>query len=308
MANLQDPGLNARLDDLGEVSWNKSLLQNTRCPFLRAAAAAGELSIENGNNVQSKPVLVATVDSVKKAGRDLDGVLAFFARFNHTRGLHRGQDTQLGGLTQSTFNLDQSTDNNTSDGTHDGTVDIIHGATGLFNAAVVAKIREIVGNSAVLTPQSIAQVIIASNRGAFSDVSGNSKGKILDLAKSAGEWALMFCLLEDPEGNVPIADLEALCRDARVPQGGWDNLGSSGTREWVHYTSAITAHIAHGKHDSTAEVVDAMHATWSEENSGPGCGCIKCMREEAAFWQNARQSVRDAIAGLGGSLGRWFGF
>jgi hypothetical protein len=166
-----------------KTSWDKSLLRNTRCPFLRAAASAGELDIANGqnlNNPQPKPVLVATVDSVKNAAKGLGDVLAFFATFNHTNGLMAGAENPLLRLHQATFNMDQSTDQNTSDGTHDGSVDIIRGPTGSFNPGVMAEIRKIAGNSTVLTPDAMARVILAANHAAFSEVSGNSEGTVIE--------------------------------------------------------------------------------------------------------------------------------
>jgi len=65
---VNDRELNARLTDLGNVEWNKSLLAHTRCPFLRAAAAARKLDIKNGDNHNGKAVLKATVHSVSEAG------------------------------------------------------------------------------------------------------------------------------------------------------------------------------------------------------------------------------------------------
>ncbi len=309
-ADTADPGLHARLEELGSTSWNKSLLRNTRCPFLRAAASAGDLTIQDGHNLQSKPVLVATVDSVKIAGNGLGSVLAFFARFNHTRGLLPGAETPVGRFAQSRFNLDQSTDQNISDGTHDGSVDIIRGATGVFNPAVVQEIRKIAGDSPVLTPEAMARVIVASNQALFSDVSGNKKGTVIDRAKSAGEWALMFCLLHDDNGNVPIDDLEALCRDARVPHQGKSNLARSNTREWIHYTAVITAHIAHGQHSDAAktETVEAMCSVWGEKDGGPGCGCDKCAKEKPGFWDNPSPSIQRSITTLGNELKGWFNF
>jgi hypothetical protein len=304
-----DLGLHTRLEELGPT-WKKSLLQNTRCPFLRAVASAGDLKIEDGQNLQSKPVLVATVDSVKIAGNGLANVLAFFARFNHTRGLLPGAETPVGRFAQSKFNLDQSTNDNISDGTHDGSVDIIRGATGVFNPAVVEEIRKIAGNSPVLTPEAMARVIVASNQALFSGVSGNREGKVIDLAKSAGEWGLMFCLLQDDKGDVPIDDLEALCRDARVPHQGKGNLDKSGTREWIYYTAVITAHIVHGQHcdDVKTETVEAMCSVWGEKNNGPGCGCEKCTKEKPGFWDNAGPSIQRSITTFGNELKGWFNF
>ena len=296
----------------GKTSWDKSLLRNTRCPFLRAAASAGELDIVNGHNLQSKAVLVATVDSVRKAGKGLGSVLAFFARFNHTRGLNPGADTPLQRLTQTQteFNMDQSTDQNISDGTHNGSVDIIHGPTGSFNPEVVAEIRKIAGPSTALTPETMAQVIVAANHAAFSKVSGNSKGTVLDLAKSAGEWGLMFCLLQDDHGNVLIDDLEKLCKDAVVPPQGQGNLAKSSTREWIQYTAVITAHIAHAQNDASAgdEVAGSMHTLWCEQNDGPGCGCAACTQGKPGFWDNPGPSIRNAMATFGGGLSGWFKF
>jgi len=294
MLFVKDPELDARLAAL-PVSWDKSLLAHTRCPFVRAAA--DKLDIDNGHNLnkpEPKRVLIAMVDSVSNAGGGLGKVLAFFARFNHTVGLHAGQSTQLEGLSQSKFNLDQTTDQNQSDGTHKGGVEIISSPTGECNLAVIGEIRKIAGNS--LTPETMSAVILAANR--------NAAGTPEDLAKSAGEWALMFCLLQDDNGDVPIADLEKLCHDARVPDHGWQNLKKSSTLEWVQYTSVITAHIAKA---SVLAVIDHMHEMWCSKDwhpiPGPGCGCNKC--EGPEFWKDARGSIRTAINRLPGGLGRF---
>lgn len=307
MPIVRDPGLDARLEELDQVDWDKSLLEHTRCPFLRAAAAAGQLKIRNGKNLnepQPKPVLIATVDSVSQAGGGLSTVLAFFAKFNHTRGLFAGQQTQFGGLQQSEFNLDQTTDDNQSDGTHEGGVEIIRSPTGEFNRAVIARIEAKAQGSDVLTPKTMAEVIIDANGGAFSDINGGVRGGLTDLAKSAGEWALMFCLLQDEDGNVPIVDLMALCREAKVPPRGRENLSRSSAHEWVQYTSVITACIVHEKAGSL-DIVGHMHEMWCgkgwHSTPGPGCGCDKC--EGPEFWQNVGKSVQTAIDKLRGKVG-----
>ncbi len=293
----------------GKTSWDQSLLRNTRCPFLRAAASSGELEIADGQNLQSKPVLVATVASVSNAGKGLGGVLAFFARFNHTRGLNPDANNLLLRARQTEFNMDQSTDQNISDGTHDGSVDIIRGATGSFNPEVVAEIRKIAGNSPVLTPEAMARVIVAANHADFSQVSGNSQGTVIDLAKSAGEWGLMFCLLQDSDGNVPIDDLEALCQTAVIPLRAQANLANSSAREWIQYTTVISAHIAHTQPDAAKEeVAGAMHQFWCAQNDGPGCGWAQCTQAEPGFWNNPGPSIRNAIASFGDGLNRWFKF
>ena len=287
---------------LGGKTWDESLLQNTRCPFLRAAASADELQIVNGHNLQSKPVLVATVDSVRNAGNGLANVLAFFAKFNHTRGLKPDAENPLLRLRQTEFNLDQSTDQNISDGTHPGSVDIIRG--GSFTPEVVAAIRKIAGNS-TLTPEAMARVIVAANH-------ADSKATVIDLAKSAGEWGLMFCLLQDHDGNIPIDDLEQLCKTKVLPPQGQENLAKSSTREWIQYTTVITAHIAHEQPDAANdEVAGSMHLFWCEQNDDPddaGCGWAQCTQGKPALWDNQSPSIRSAIASFGDGLSRWFKF
>jgi hypothetical protein len=171
----------------------------------------------------------------------------------------------------------------------------------------MAEIHEIAGDSTVLTPETMARVIVAANHAAFSEVSGNSKGTVIDLAKSAGEWGLMFCLLQDGDGNVPIDDLEKLCKDQEIPPRGQQNLAKSSTREWIQYTTVITAQIAHGQPDAAKdELAVSMHKFWCEQNDGPGCGWAGCTQAAPGFWDNPGSSIRNAIATLGDGLSRWF--
>jgi hypothetical protein len=289
-----------------KTSWDRSLLRNIRCPFIRAAANDDKLEIVNGKNEQNKSILLATVASVREAGGGLADVLAFFARFNHTRGLD-GVNNLLQQFNHDQFNMDQSTVQNRSDGTHSGSVNPIDGATGQLDPKVEIMIRGIAGGS-VLTPETMAGVIVPANR-------ADPDASVVDLAKSAGEWALMFCLLQDDHGNVPIDDLIALCRNMTIPPRGKINLAKSSTREWIQYTTVITAHIAHAKIVSgqpalANQVGNEMHKQWcaqNHQNNGPGCGCAVCTAG-AGFWQNPGPSIRNAIATLGGGIGQWFRF
>lgn len=289
-------------------TWDKSLLRNTRCPFLRAAASAGKLDIKNDQNLQKKDVLVATVASVKSAGIGLGDVLVFFARLNHTRGLRQEPMNLIERFRQTEFNMDQSNVDNISDGTHGGSVNIICGPTGEFNPEVMEEIGKIAGGSRVLTPELMARVIVAANHTGLSKDCPDSRGEVIDLAKSAGEWGLMFCLLQDGDGDVPIDDLESLCKNQVIPPRGQQNLGKSSTREWIHYTTVITAHIAKGQPDAAAgnQVAGCMHDLWCEEKGGPGCGCATCAKP--GFWDSPGPAIRNAIDSLGAGLSGWFRF
>jgi hypothetical protein len=71
----------------------------------------------------------------------------------------------------------------------------------------------------------------------------------------------------------------------RYPLGGQQNLAKSSAREWIKYTTVITAHIAHGQSDAVKdELAVSMHKFWCEQNDGPGCGWARCTQAAPGFW------------------------
>jgi hypothetical protein len=132
-----------------------------------------------------------------------------------------------------------------------------------------------VSNGDTLTLQGIAKMIIMANDGAW-----DSKGSVLDIAKSAGEWALMVCVLRANQAttDISVADLDRMYSQADSTQV------LAGSRRatafaWVRVTAQITAAIAAEKGQSKLTVAGALHAVFggiNAEGSEALCPCMTC--------------------------------
>lgn len=69
-------------------------------------------------------------------------------------------------------------------------------------------------------------------------------GRKLDLANSAGEFALLFNLLATPDSTMRIADMRQLFGRNEWPPAALDNLGRPTAGEWLEITRKIAHEIA----------------------------------------------------------------
>ena len=73
--------------------------------------------------------------------------------------------------------------------------------------------------------------------------SDSNPGSPLDLAKSAGEFALLFNLLAGEEGRMRIVDMRMLFEQNEWPPGSLRNLGKATRGDWISATKRITHEI-----------------------------------------------------------------
>ena len=226
----------------------------------------------------------------------LANVAGYFAIFNHSlphhepkpRGLRNrirswfrkplettdAAQVAAGGRTDRKFSLHMLG----SRGEHPGTVNFFHKKTGEFQPEQFRTVMNEVSDGETLTIDGIARMIVRANDGEW-DVPGTS----LDLAKSAGEWALLVCVLrKDPSStDMPIAEIEQLYRDAdstRLLAGS----RSATAEEWVRVTAQIAAAIARLRNRKVR-----LHKVFRHINGPNGvrlCPCITC---NPAMWGRA---------------------
>jgi len=166
-----------------------------------------------------------------------------------------------------------------SKGDHPGTVNFFkNDSGGEFQAEQFTSVMTQVSDGRVLTIQGIAKMIIMANAGAWDRV-----GSTVDLAKSAGEWALMVCALRADETttDIAVADLERMYSQADSTQLLIGTRRAS-AQHWVKVTAQIAAAIAAEKRQSLITVASALHSVFESINSGNGeklCPCKSCNAE-----------------------------
>ena len=166
-----------------------------------------------------------------------------------------------------------------SKGDHPGTVNFFkNDSSGEFQAEQFASVMARVSDGVTLTIQGIARMIIIANAGAW-----DREGSTLDLAKSAGEWALMVCALraDGTTTDIPVAGLERMYSQAD-PSQLLTGTRRASARDWVKMTAQITAAIAAEKGQAIITVAGALHSVFESINTGNGqklCPCRSCNPE-----------------------------
>lgn len=269
-----------------------------RCPAIRSLVREGKLQ-HHDLKIAAVQELVHVLSGQPRTlaptePGSLANVAGYFAIFNHAiphhdatapRGLwHRilswfrkplettdAAQVAAGGRTDRKFSLHMLG----SPGEHPGTVNFFHKQTGEFQPEQFRTVMNEVSDGKTLTIDGIARMIVRANNGEW-DVPGTR----LDLAKSAGEWALLVCVLRKSESStdMPIDEIERLYREAdstRLLIGS----RSATAQEWVRVTAQITAAIARGKNSRVGALARRLHKAYRHINSGHAhklCPCRKC--------------------------------
>lgn len=272
-----------------------------RCPAVRSLVKSGELRHEGMETAAVQELVRIFSGQPRDLGPTEPGSLAnvagFFAILNHGVPEHaddghgligrfhhlvqKGRDAAdaaavaAGKSTNRLFDLRLFG----SAGDHPGTVNFFkNDSGGEFQAEQFASVMTQVSDGKTLTIQGIAKMIIRANAGTW-----DREGSTLDLAKSAGEWALMVCALRADETttDISVADLERMYSQADPTQLLLGTRRAS-ARDWVKVTAQTAAAIAAEKRQSTFAVASALHSVFESINTGSGqklCPCKSCNPE-----------------------------
>ncbi len=272
-----------------------------RCPAIRTLVREGKLphmDLKEAAVQELVHVLSGQQKTLKpSAPGSLANVAGYFAIFNHglphhkedaPRGLggflHRVADwirkpftttdaaaVAAGRRTDRRFNLHL----HGSPGEHPGTVNFFHKDSGEFLPDQFRTVMSQVSDGKTLTIDGIARMIIRANNGEW-DVPGST----LDLAKSAGEWALMVCALRKSPSTTDIAidDVERLYRAVDSTQLLMGSHSAT-AQDWVRVTAQITAAIARIKESPLVAIANKLHEAYEHINSRLThklCPCMTC--------------------------------
>jgi hypothetical protein len=269
-----------------------------RCPAVRSLIKNDKLKHEAHEGLQT-----ASVQDLVRAlsGQDRDlapnepgslaNVAGFFAIVNH--GLPDGPEDQGQGVVDGLRSLlhmggdaakvagGKSTSRRFnlrflgSKGDHPGTVNFFSDdESGEFQAEKFTSAMAEFGEGGTLTIHGIARMIISAN-------AADKNAKELDLAKSAGEWALMVCVLRADETttDIPVAALERMYSQAD-PTQLLIGSGRATALQWVKVTAQITAAIAAEKGlAARITLAKKLHDAFGRFNSASEekiCPCIGC--------------------------------
>lgn len=150
-----------------------------------------------------------------------------------------------------------------SPGDHPGTVDFFtNDAAGVFDPAHFESTMAQFAVDDRLTIDGVARMILQAN-------GADPNATTLDLGKSAGEWALMVCALEDP---ISVNELRAMYRDGnfeRLLQG----TRVATARQWLGMTIRISKAIAGVK---LARLLHSAFGDDFNDDDDKLCPCIGC--------------------------------
>jgi hypothetical protein len=269
-----------------------------RCPAVRSLVKHGDLKHEKLETAGVQEL----VRALSGQERDLEptepgslaNVAGFFAILNHgvpngevrgrgPLGLFRNLKQQArdvadaaavaaGHPTTRVFDLELFK----SDGDHLGTVNFYKkDEAGEFQVEQFLTIIPQVSDGKVLTIGSLAKLIVMANDGAW-----DKQGSVVDLAKSAGEWALMVCALRenDQTTDISVADVEQMYSQAD-PSRLLIGTRRATAVEWVKVTAQISAAVAAEKSDAVLGVATALHSIFEGINARARqklCPCRPC--------------------------------
>ena len=133
-----------------------------------------------------------------------------------------------------------------------------------------------------LTIHGIARMIIKAN-------AADSNASPLDLGKSAGEWALMVCVLraDGTTTDIQVADLERMYSQADPAQL---LIGSrrATALEWMKVTAQISAAIATEKGGvARITIAEKLHHAFGRFNAGSGEKICPCMTCSPGIWKTS---------------------
>ena len=221
------------------------------CPFMRTLLVNHPERYNDTDRTMSLEQLVGFVREQRapEGGGSMEKVFAFFATTNH-RPFMLWLKNLLGRA--DLF----STDFPGSRGDHPGSSGIYRESDGTFDPTAFERVVAHSGDGTTMTQKNVAAAIIESNGREANP------GTSLDLAKSAGEFALLFNLIGKPDGTMLISDMRMLFEDTAWPPGALENLGRATAQQWRALTGEITRTIVelqvHGdEHDQ--KLAQAMH-------------------------------------------------
>ena len=190
-SNANAPPENPRPRPLTEAK------KTATCSFVRTLLANHPDLYDEASQTMSRETLLEFVRAQRAPGGEgsLEKVFAFFSRVNQTpftrwlRNLLSGTDFF-------------STEFPGSKGDHPGSTDTYRRDDGNFDPAAFDRVTAHSSNGRTMSQKDFAAAIIEAND------SESNPGSALDLAKSAGEFALLFNLLGREDGNTgePIHD------------------------------------------------------------------------------------------------------
>jgi hypothetical protein len=275
-----------------------------RCPAVRSLIKNGKLKHEEHDGLQTAAVqeLVRAFsgqprDLAPNEPGSLANVAGFFAIVNH--GIEDGAEEQGHGLIDSVVSLlhkggdaakvagGKSTTRRFdlrflgSKGDHPGTVNFFtDDERGEFQPEKFTSAMAKFSKGGTLTIQGVARMIIEAN-------GADPKASALDLAKSAGEWALMVCVLRAGEAttDIPTAALERMYSQAD-PTQLLIGSGRATALEWVKVTAQITAAIAEEKgRVARMTLAEKLHQAFGRFNDVSNEKICPCMTCNPAIWR-----------------------
>jgi len=257
-----------------------------RCPAVRALVKTGKLAHQNLETASVQDLVHAISAQARNLGPGEPGSLGnvggFFAIFNHGVPAHvffnrffdgrDGAAVAAGASTPRRFDLRLFE----SRGDHPGTVNFFkNDPDGAFQSSQFDDETKSVSDGKTLTIDGIARLILKANTGAW-----DAEGSPIDLAKSAGEWALMVCALRpDPSTtDISVSDLRALYSQAdTTPLLGGTSRATA--REWVRVTAQIATAIAAADPSRALGIPIHLHFAYRRINQRGReklCPCRRC--------------------------------
>lgn len=240
-------------DVMSESSAPRSLSETELaaiCPFVRTLLVKHPDVYDEASRTMSRDVLLGFVrDQRPPGGRgDLEKVFDFFATANQTpfalwiRNVMGRSDLF-------------STDFPGSNGDHPGSTGIYSESDGAFDLGAFDRVIAHSSDGSTMTRKDVAAAIIEANG------REENTGSALDLAKSAGEFALLFNLLGRDDGTMLISDMRTLFDQNEWPPGALHNLRTATRHQWNTITGEIMRGIIDLKfhdHDREREMERAM--------------------------------------------------
>ena len=220
------------------------------CPFVRTLLVNHPDVYDEATRTMSRETLLDFVRAQRAPGgeRSMEKVFAFFARTNQTPFTLWFQNL----LSRKDL---FSTEFPGSRGDHPGSTEIYRGSDGTFDPSAFDRVVAHSSDGTTMNQRDIAAAIIESNRHEANP------GSAVDLAKSAGEFALLFNLLGRDDSTMLISDMRMLFEHNTWPPGSLDNLGKATADEWRTLTQEIMRAIASLKFsgdNDKAQVEEAM--------------------------------------------------
>lgn len=212
--------------------------RDATCPFMRTLLVNDPELADGASRTMSRAALRRFVRQQRPAGVDgsLEKVLLFFARVNQTP-LSMKLGNLLTGRDRFSLRFPGSR------GDHPGSTDIYSRADGGFDPAAFERVVAHSSDGETMTPRDMAAAILEAN------ANPSNPGSPVDLANSAGEFALLFNLLAGDGDAMRIADMRQLFERNEWPAGALDNLGRATVGGWVAMTREILRRIAELRFD-----------------------------------------------------------